>query len=100
MSDIQFLINLIMNHSLTEDAKKLCLERIGEIEERQAKQFVSPQPFVQHTPFTPPISQAQIRDMQSVPVQASIPKLPEITTGGSGSGLTSIRGPNKMRGRI
>lgn len=32
-SEIQFLLGLILNHKLSADVKKLCLERIGKIEE-------------------------------------------------------------------
>jgi len=105
MSDIQFLINLIINYNLTEDAKNLCLKRIGEIEERNAK----PQPMytlpreVLPNPIQPQISQAQLRDMQAAPTvpPAQLQALKaqgEVITGGTSG--TSIRGPNKMRGRL
>ncbi len=114
MSDIQFLINLIINYNLTEDAKKLCLERIGEIEKRapityppihqsyQPPQYPGPSPVAQ---AQIPMSAAQLRDMQSsqdpVAPPAQLLKLQaqgEVITGGTSG--TSIRGPNKMRGRL
>lgn len=51
-SEIQFLLNLVLNMKLSGDAKKLCLERIGKIEESLRQ---PPRPFLQ--PYSDPGTQ-------------------------------------------
>lgn len=132
MSEIQWIVNLMMKNELSEDVKKLCIERIGEVESLinnrypiqsgfslaqngpanvvtgnlMGQQNVAVQSPHFHNMQGPPLSQAQISDMQrtqAAQIPQLIPRLPaeqlkEIITGGGP--MTSIRGPNKMRGHV
>lgn len=42
MTEIRFLLDLVLNHKLPQEAKKICLERIGEVEASLTKPASSP----------------------------------------------------------
>lgn len=95
-SEIQFLLGLVLNHKLTGEVKKICLERIGKIEEslRAAPAHQRPQPVVQA-----PSMQRLLED-PPMPVASPIQNLmlpqgaKEIVTFQSPTGTT--RGPSKV----
>ena len=96
-TDIQWLLSLLLNYELSPEVKKLCLERIGEVE---AKLNAQPQPqgkapLVHHVvnPVTP-VANA-MAPVNAIPtVHSALANLGEISTG------QNTRGPNKMRGRL
>ena len=105
MTEIAWIVSLLMTDGLPESIKKMCLERISEVEGRQP--VIQHRPVQQYNPipvqpFSPPVSQAQLADMAVIQhQQAPIPKLnpmQEVVTSQSSGGST--RGPNKMRGRL
>lgn len=81
MTEIQWIIHLMMNHQLPDEVKKICLERIGEVETKinSNRQFIgnssnNPQPYPGMVPahigpssigigptMGPPISAAQAK---------------------------------------
>lgn len=115
MSEIQWILNLLMNYQLPDEVKKLCLDRIGEVEKklnepRQAPIQHAQHPMAVNIPPRSGISLAQARDemlqagMQGPMGQGSlmppvIPQQQEVITS-IGPGGSSTRGPNKLRGRL
>jgi hypothetical protein len=123
MTEIAWLVKFMTQQQLTEEGKKACIERIGEVEERiNARQSpiptyppihqTYPQPVISPIVGQPPLSQAQLRDMAqlaapTINIAPSHPALTphtqltpikEVITSQSNGGST--RGPNKMRGRL
>lgn len=68
-SEIQFLLGLVLNHKLTAGCKKICLERIGHIEER----LRSPQAVTVQT-----LPLLQRGNQQSPSTQALLDKHPDL----------------------
>lgn len=60
MTEIQFLIDLILNHKLSKEAKDLCTKRIGDVEANLTR---APQRIF--TPIQPP-NTAQAPSMQAI----------------------------------
>lgn len=96
----------MINYKLDDEVKKLCLERIGEVEGKLSPygntSFIATAPAAQIPKGSHyPLSQAQMADLaQTAQIQSSAPKTPynspvEVVTGG-GNG-TSIRGPSKFK---
>ena len=75
-SEIQFLLSLVLNHKLQPQTKKICLERIGQIEEslRSPQQPQRPVPQIQ---AQAPSMQRLIDQMP----QPIIPAAPNIAPG-------------------
>ena len=101
MSEIQFIIHLMMKYDLPEEVKVVCLERIGEVEGKLTA-IPAMNPYHNVAPPKPPgspypLSQAQIADSIAPTSVAMVPinQPDQIITGG-GNG-TSIRGPNKFK---
>lgn len=113
MSEIQWIINLMMKHKLPEAVKNLCIERIGEVEARISIETNKPTGPIQHYAVLsgaqgPQQSASTLAAMARQETNAQSPlihnaSLPiqmpkEVITGGGN--MTSIKGPNKMRGRL
>ena len=107
MTEIQWIVNLMLNHPMSDDMKKLCLERISEVESKfsqpKINQNILPASLNTYVPPIGPSATTHIPPPVSMPLQAPITvealkSMGDIVTGG-GNG-TSIRGPNKMRGRL
>lgn len=91
MSEIQFLLDLILNCKLPKLAKEKCLARIGEVESKLASS-------IQHIQ-RPVISPIQAPSTQRLLEETEKPVLPKTAIPGEvtthvGNG-TAIRGPRK-----
>ncbi len=104
MTEIAWLVQFIMKHKISDEAKEACIARIGEVESSIASR---PTPTVQPLPVHRPISQAQLQDMQGEggataivppltqrplppPLVGAIPHKVEVHTG------NGTRGPRKF----
>jgi hypothetical protein len=102
MTEIRFLLDLVLSHKLPPAAKKACLERIGEVEANLGQKPA----YVQN--ITPPLAQAPstLAAMQRhgmLPVEpappTAAPILPPATArivGGEVNTGNGTRGPRKF----
>jgi len=73
-SEIQFLLSLVLNHKLSSEVKKLCLERIGKIEESlRASPVTSPRSVSLPVVGTIGNGVIQAPSMQRILEQAQVP---------------------------
>jgi len=93
MTEIQWLLNLMLNYELSPDVKKLCLERIGEVESKLNAAPATPAP-VRVVQNAAPVASAMPSPIASPATASMIANLGEVSTG------TNLRGPNKLRGRL
>lgn len=119
MSEIQFLVTLLTQYELNDEVKKLCIERIGEVEKMGKVPFPTPQrqiPVsynqdipVQAASTLAAMARQQGEDMAVIAPQANLSAstasrvsntdlTKEVVTSSSSYGST--RGPSKMRGRL
>lgn len=99
MTEIQWIIHLMTNCPLDESVKRLCLERIGEVEKKLMQGTVVI-PSLNHQPGIgqPPISAAQARDMalsNAIAPQLPPKVVPQEVVQNLGNG-TSLRGKRKF----
>lgn len=92
MTEIRFLLDLVLNHKLPPGAKKLCLERIVEVEENLTIKMISPiQRTIEQAPSTQRLMEAQI--------QTSAPLMPppsQRIVGGEVNTGNGTKGPRKF----
>lgn len=99
MTEIQFLIDLILNGKLSASAKEKCVARIGEVEASLTKMNPKPipqQPIIQTTTQQAPSMQRIIDEVAMTPTPAPkriVVPTEVITSTGNG---TSTRGPRKF----
>jgi hypothetical protein len=101
-SEIQFLLNLVLNHKISTEVKKICLERIGQIEQN-LRTTPRPSQFTPTTIAQAPSTQAILDSMAPPPAaNVMIPSsardketgLVNVVTSNSPGGST--RGPSKV----
>ena len=104
MTEIQFLIELLLNHKMSPDVKKLCTERIGEVASRLG-QLPAPAQLVRHpgppssldqSPSTLALMAKHAADELGEPIVAkTLPRVQRIV-GGEVSTGNGTRGPRKF----
>jgi hypothetical protein len=90
-TEIRFLIDLVLDFKLPAEAKKLCLERIGEVEASLGKQVAAPVFSRPQTSTQSPSTQALL-DAQAAITGAPIPVIepqPVITSAAAQLALSS-----------
>ncbi len=87
MTELKFLLKLVFEHELDAEAKKLCIERIGDLEEMLSQSMSKP---IIHSPK----QSVNVSPMAPAIPPANIANLGEVSTG------NGLRGPNKMRGHL
>lgn len=106
MTEIRFLLDLVLKHKLPEEAQKACLERIGEVEEQlQAKPVANARPAQPiQAASTANLIEEQEKRIQAVQAQGMLPPaLPmrgaaipaKVAVGGEVQTGMNSRGPRK-----
>lgn len=108
MTEIRFLLDLVLTHKLPPAAKKACLERIGEVE---ASLLTAPRPTAQPNPVTNPTAQAPStlaamakhglipsngQDLSTLTPAPILPPATNRIVGGEVSTGNGTRGPRKF----
>lgn len=99
MTEIAFLLDLVLNHKMSAEAKKRCIERIGEVEAKLSTQTPPPRP----TTWAPTQSPSTLAALERHSIIEGPPPVPavraptvltEVVTSTTNGGST--RGPRKF----